>query len=80
MRRQKGIWQAVLAASVLVGGLAVGAFAQGSDTTYVPTELACPCAVAGFMIPAGFSARKQTITHRPLGVLRAVRGRWCRKF
>lgn len=38
MRRQKGIWQAVLAASVLVGGLTVGAFAQGSDTTYyVPT-------------------------------------------
>jgi uncharacterized protein (DUF302 family) len=37
MRRQKGIWQAVLATSILIGGLTMGAFAQGSDTTYVPT-------------------------------------------
>ncbi|MGC8559840.1 MAG: DUF302 domain-containing protein [Phycisphaerae bacterium] len=32
-----GIWQGVLAAGILAGGLTVGAFAQGSDTTYVPS-------------------------------------------
>ncbi len=68
MRRQKGIWWAVLAAGVLVGGVTGGVFAQGSDTSYVPTgpgvAVATPASVSQTI-----SKLKQAVAHGGMMVI-----------